>query len=319
MPMTTAQWSNTISLVEFEDVMREEAMEKLWAYDEVFGDMRSTQEHEIRGYIWTAFGLPSPRNYGEDIRTEEMEEVGSWTLTDTELALGADIDDKLLEDMRHISRRQFLNQMGTGFGESYSQAKSLYAALILNRAFDSVNQPMWDSGALCDDRTLLDGSTWANYITAGTPSFSRIWDMIDKMKLDQRTQKGLKQRGKPVRIIVHDVHARDMPRILGQEYEFDGTIATGGTTDYVSSKNVNSLRSQNLKVTYCQELTDQNDMFLMGKRASKNFHFKPRKKMTTQWQLDGGKRNRTRSVFTHCRFLLGVTHFIDFVGAEGSS
>jgi len=319
MPMTLAQWVNSVSLIEFEDIMREEAMGKLWNYNEVFGDMAKTDEHEIRGYIWTAFGLPSPRNYGEDIRTEEMQEVGEWTMTDTEIALGADIDDKLLEDLRHISRKKFLNQMGTGFGESYAQAKSLYAALILNRAFNAVTQPMWDAGALCDDRPLLDGSTWANYIAAGTPSFSRIWDMIDKMKLDQRTQKGLKQRGKGTKLILHDVHARDIHRILGQEYEFDGTIATGGTTDYVSSKNKNSLKGQNISVTYCQELTDQNAMFLQGKRSAKNFHFRPRKKMTTQWQLDGGKRNRTRSVFTHCRFLLGVTHFIDFIGAQGSA
>ena len=319
MPMTTAQWSNTISLTEFEKPMREESSKKLWAYDEVFGDQSKTTEHEIKGYIWTAFGLPSPRDYGEDIRTEEMQEVGDWTITDTEIALGADIDDKLLEDMRHIGRKQFLNQMASGFGESYAQAKSLYAALIFNRAFVSTNQAMWDAGALCDDRPLLDGTTWANYIAAGTPSFSRIWDMLDKIKLDQRTQKGLKQRGVGTRLVLHDIHARDINRILGQQYEFDGTIATGGTTDYVSSKNTNSLRGKNLKVTFCQELTDQNAMFLMGRRASKNFHFKPRKKMTTQWQLDGGKRNRTRSVFTHCRFLLGVTHFIDFIGAQGSS
>lgn len=319
MPMTPAQWVNTLSLTEFENPMREEASKKLWNYDEVYGDMAPTTEHEIKGYLWTAFGLPSPRNYGEDIRTERMQEIGDWTITDTELGLGSDIDDKLLEDLRHIGRSQFLNQMAAGFGESYAQALSLYAALPFNRAFSSTNQAMWDAGALCDDRPLLDGSTWANYIAAGSPSFSRIWDMIDKMKLDQRTQKGLKQRGQPIRIMVHDVHARDMPRILGQEYEFDGSIATGGTTDYVSSKNKNSLRSQNLKVTYNQELVDQNAMFLIGKRAPKNFHFKRRKKMTTQWQLDGGKRNRTRSVFTHCRFLLGVTHFIDFIGADGSS
>lgn len=318
MVMTNAQWVNSIALIEFEDVAREESMGKIWDYDKVYGDMSSTKEKEMKGYIWTAFGLPHERSYGEDINTETMEEVGDWTLYDTEIALGADIDDKLLEDLRHISQKEFLNGMGKGFGESYAQARSIYANMPFERAFSNAVQTMWDAGALCGTRTLLDGTTWTNALGAGSVTWSRIWDMIDIMKLDQRTQKGLKQRGTAVKIMVHDAQERDVTRILGQEYEFDGTIATGGTTDYVSSKNTNSLRSKNLKIVYNQELTNENDMFLFGKKAASNFKFKSRKKFSTAWQFDGGKRNRTRSCFTHERFMVGVTHFADVVGAPGA-
>jgi hypothetical protein len=316
--MTNAQWANTIALIEFEEVAREEAMTKIWDWEKIYGDTKKTKEHEMKGYVWTAFGLPSERSYGEDIRTETMQEVGSWTLYDTEIALGADIDDKLLEDMRHITQKSFLNQMGTGFGESYAQAKSIYANMPFERAFSNSVQAMWDTGALCGTRTLLDGTTWTNALGAGSVSWSRIWDMIDVMKLDQRTQKGLKQRGIPRKLMVHEAQERDVPRMLNQEYEFDGTIATGGTTDYVSSKNTNSLRSKNLQIVYNQELSNENDMFLFGKRAARNFKFRMRKNMKTAWQFDGGKRNRTRSAFTHMRFTVGVTHFIDVVGAPGT-
>ena len=319
MVMTNAQWVNSIALIEFEEVMQEESMGKIWDYDKIFGDMSKTNEKEMKGYIWTAFGLPHERSYGEDINTETMEEVGDWTLYDTEIALGADIDDKLLEDLRHISQKEFLNGMGRGFGESYAQAKSIYANMVFERAFAGTSQLMWDGGTLCGTRTLLDGTTWTNALAAGSVTWSRIWDMIDIMKLDQRTQKGLKQRGTPVKIMVHDAQERDIGRILNQEYEFDGFVSgttTGG--EAVSAKNVNSLRKKNLQIVYNQELSNENDMFLFGKKAAKNFKFKPRKKMTTQWQFDGGKRNRTRSCFTHCRFMVGVTNYADVVGASGT-
>jgi len=245
-----------------------------------------------------------------------MEEVGDWTLYDTEIALGADIDDKLLEDLRHISQKEFLNGMGTGFGESYAQAKSIYANVPFERAFSAVVQTMWDGGALCGTRTLLDGTTWSNVIGGGSPSWSRIWDMIDVLKLDQRTQKGLKQRGKMTQLMVHESQERDIPRMLNQEYEFDGFNV--GTSNDVSSKNKNSLAGKGIQIVYNQELSDENVMFGFGKKSHKNFKFKMRKNMSTAWQFDGGKRNRTRSVFTHCRFMTGVTHFIDVVGAPSS-
>jgi hypothetical protein len=58
--------------------------------------------------------------------------------------------------------------------------------------------------------------------------------------------------------------------------------------------------------------------FLLGKRAKKNFKFRNRKSLQTDWDLQTGKRNRTRSVFCHERFMVGVTHFIDVVGAAGT-
>ena len=316
MVMTNAQWVNSIALIEFEDVAREESMGKIWEYGQVYGDMSSTKEREMKGYVWTAFGLPHERSYGEDINTETMEEVGDWTLYDTEIALGADIDDKLLEDLRHISQKEFLNGMGRGFGESYAQAKSIYANMPFERAFSNAVQTMWDGGALCGTRTLLDGTTWTNALGAGSVTWSRIWDMIDILKLDQRTQKGLKQRSKAVKLMVHDAQERDIMRILGQEYEFDGFNV--GTSNDVSSKNTNSLRNKNLKIVYNQELSNENYMFMFGKKAAPNFKFKSRKKFSTAWQFDGGKRNRTRSAFTHERFMVGVTHFIDVVGADAT-
>jgi len=322
--MTPAQWSRTTGLVEYEVVVHEKAAKKTWNYEKVYGDMTKNGpgDQEIRGYIWSAFGFPYERDYGEDIQTESMHEIGEWSLTDVELALGFEVDDKLLEDMRHITEKEFLNTAASGIGISFSQAKCLYAAAPFNRAFSTTIQTMYDSKALCaDDHPIyhsLDASitTVDNKLSAGSPSFSLIWDMIDWHKLSQYTHEGLRKPSTPKAFIYHDVNERDVSRIFTQQYEFDGTIATGGTTDYVSSKNVNNLKDKGIMRVPCMELADQDANFMMGERAMRNFRFRMRKNLETHWEY--GRRNRTRSNFAHMRLMVGVTDYDDFVGRPGS-
>ena len=321
MAMTTAQWSRTTSLIEYEKPMFDEAISNTWDYGQVFGDKAKLGpgDQEIRGYLWSGLGLPHERKFGEDIQTEAMSEIGEWTLSDVEIALGSDIDDKLLEDMRHITEKQFLNKLGTSMGQSFSQARCLYAASIFNRAFSAVTgQVMYDAKALCaDDHPLYNtGGTYDNSLAAGSVSFSNIWDMIDKLRIDQFTHNGLRKRGTPWGIVLHDSHARDISRILNQQYEFDGTVATGGTTDYVSSKNVNSLAKKNLKVVYCIELEDTDDNFMLGTNARQNLVFRIRKNLSAKWEF--GRRNRTRSVFNHMRLMTGVIDYLDIIGRPGT-
>jgi len=319
--MTPAQWFRTTALTEYEVVAFEAAAERTWEYPQVYGDQKKNGpgDQEIKGYLWGAFGYPYERNYGEDIQTESMSEIGEWSLTDVEVALGFEIDDKLLEDMRHITEKEFLNKAGEGIGYSFSQAKCLYAAAPFNRAFTTASgQTMYDSKALCaNDHPLYGtGGTVDNLLSAGSPSFSLIWDMIDWHRISQYTHEGLRKPSKAVCFIYHDVHDRDIGRIFGQQYEFDGTIATGGTTDYVSSKNVNSLKGRGIKRVPCLELSDTDANYMMGRRSKRNFRFRMRKNMETHW--DYNRRNRTRSAFNHMRLMYGVTDWDDFSGRPGS-
>ena len=306
--------------------MFDEAISNTWDYPKVFGDQKplGPGDQEIRGYIWSGFGLPHERKFGEDIQTEKMSEIGEWTLSDVEIALGSDIDDKLLEDMRHITEKEFLNRLGSSMGESFAQARSLYAASIFNRAFSTTaGQVMYDSKALCaDDHPLYNtGGTYDNKLPAGSVSFSNIWDMIDKLRIDQYTHNGLRKRGTADCLVLHDVHARDINRILNQQYEFDGMIDTSDTADsgnttFVSSKNVNSLRGKNIKIVFCIELEDTDDNFMLGKKCKKNLKFRIRSPLSAKWEF--GRRNRTRSVFNHLRLMTGVVDYVDFIGRPGS-
>lgn len=323
MVMTPAAWTRTTSLIEYEKPAFDEAIKNTWDYPQVFGDQKplGPGDQEIRGYIYSGFGFPYERDFGEDIQTEMMSEIGEWTLSDVEIALGTDIDDKLLEDMRHISEREFLNRCGSSMGQSFSQARCLYAASIFNRAFDAAAQPMYDAKALCDDDHPLynTGEVYDNSLPAGSVSFSNIWDMIDLLRIDQKTHNGLRKRGTPECLVLHDSHARDINRILSQQYEFDGMIDTGGSatgTEFVSSKNVNSLKGKNIKVVYCIELEDTDDNFMLGTMAKKNLKFRIRKNLSNKWEF--GRRNRTRSSFWHMRLMTGVVDYVDFVGRPGT-
>ena len=325
MPMTPAQWTRTTGLTEYEYVMHEEAAKRTWEYGGVYGDKKkNTQgDQEIKGYIWGAFGYPYERDYGEDIQTEQMHEIGEWSLTDVEVALGFDVDERLLEDMRHIEQKEFLNRAGEGIGFSFSQAKCVYAAKPFNQAFVITGgQSMYDGKALCaDDHPLqrsVSPTTVDNKLPSGSPSFSNIWDFSDWHRINQYTHEGLRKPSKGQTLVSHDVQRRYVDRIMSQAYEFDGTIATGGSatgTEYVSSKSVNNLKGKGINVVYCLELLDTGASFMMGTRSKRNFRFRMRKNLETHWEY--GRRNRTRSAFSHFRIMVGVTDYDDFVGRPG--
>jgi len=326
MPMTPGQWERTTALTEYEEVKFEKAAERTWEYPKVYGDKKKNGpgDQEIKGYIWGAFGFPYEREYGEDIPTEQMEEIGEWSLTDVECALGFEVDDRLLEDMRHIQEKEFLNRAGEGIGYSMMQAKCIYAAAPFNRAFTTGSgQEMYDGKALCaDDHPLYRSespTTIDNKLSAGSPTFSLIWDMLDWHRLSQYTHEGLRKPSAGVCFMTHDTNRRNVDRILTQPYEFDGMIDTGGTatgTEFVSSKNVNNLKNKNLQVVYNIELADTAASFMFGRRAKRNFKFRMRKNLESHWEH--GRRNRTRSNFNHMRLMYGVVDHDDFVGRPGS-
>lgn len=318
MPMTPAQWSRTTALTEYEVVAFEAAAERTWEYPQVYGDQKKNGQgdQQIKGYLWGAFGYPYERSYGEDIQTEQMSEIGEWTLNDVEVALGWEVDDKLLEDMRHISQKEFLNRAGEGVGNSFSQAKCLYAAAPFNRAFSTTNQTMYDGKALCADDHPLQGTggTVDNKLTAGAPTFSLVWDMINFHRISQYTHEGLRKPSKAQTFICHDIQRKNVERIFSQQYEFDGYVTT--PDEYVSSKNVNNLKNKGITVVYCLELSDTASNYMMGKRAKRNFRFRMRKNLESHWDYE--RRNRTRSNFNHMRLMYGVTDWDDFSGRPGS-
>ena len=51
MPMTRAQWANSVALIEFEKVMRDEAIKRTWEYGKLYGDKSKTDEAEFKGYV----------------------------------------------------------------------------------------------------------------------------------------------------------------------------------------------------------------------------------------------------------------------------
>jgi len=306
MAVNAGNFPLSVGLVEYESATRQMAAKKTWNYDEVFGQPGKTGEAEVRGILFGGTGLPHERDWGEPIRSDEMRELGYWSATDTEYAMGIDIDNKWLEDNRHI--KGFLREVGTSVGESFMQAKCIHAALPFIRAFSSTTQAMWDASALCDSITLDDGSTLDNDLPVATPSFSTVWDLIDFIRYKQYNQRGLRMKGVPMCYIYHDVHERKIPKIFTQEWEMDSLY-----------RNKNTIRKYKIKPVSCVELDalGTNAQFLLGTKAKRQLILRMRKNLTTEW--DTNKRNRSRSGLTHMRIMVGVKDRTDIVGRPHSA
>ena len=295
-----AGWSNAIGKTQFDVVMRDVAADKYWDYESIYGSGKQTNEHQLKQLIYSGMPLPHARSYGEDIVSQDMEELGTATLTDSELALGTDIDRVFIEDNRNIPG--FLNKLATSMGESFGQAKCYYASLPFIRAFSSTYQALWDTGALCASRTLASGDTYSNTLGSMSVSFSTSWDLRDKIAYQQFSQKYLRRPSTAKIHLVHNSQMRKMEKIYGQEYEPD-----------TMTRNRNTLNGMGIKVVYNPDITSTYQ-FMLGKRALKNFIYWIHKPPTTEWEEHA--RNRTKSCFVHMRILFGVLDFDDVVGAQ---
>jgi len=305
--MVPPGWTNTTGLVEFETVARDKVKGKTWDYDQVF-EVGTTKEWQIKGLLYSGVGLPHERDYSRPILSQDMEELGTYTITDVELALGTDIDIRLLEDNRHI--KGFLNKIGSAHGEAFMQAKCLYAAKIFNLGTDSTNQPTWESTAtswFSNTHTLKNGDTVDNLLAAMTVGHDSIWDMIDWLRLNQYSQKGLRKgTGGNFTFVHYPSHTRLVSKVL----------ESSGEADTLYTNNKNTLKKWKIKPVECIELSDTNSFFMLGGRAKKDLVFRVRKGLTTEW--DDNKRNRTRSALCHMRLLVGLRDWDDSVASYSS-
>lgn len=302
---TVAGWSNAVSLTYFEKVMMEACSKSRWNRKEIYGADGKTKEHQIKALVYSGLPLPVEREYGRDISTDDMKELGTVTLNDVELALGSEIDMKWIEDNRHIP--SFLQKLAGAFGKSFSQAIDLHAALPFIRAFSSANQTVYDGGAWCASRTLEspqpDGTlTYSNDLGSTSYSFSVMWDLHDKLSYQQPTERGLLNRSDMVKILAHNSHRRTAEKIFGQEYEPD-----------TLTRNKNTLMGKGIKPVFCPDLPT-NYKFALGESAKDSMLFAIRKSPSTAWE--DHERNRTRSCFVHMRLIYGALSWTDVVGAQ---
>lgn len=305
MSNTPAAWTKTVGLTMYEDPLLDFVgkAEAAWEYDKVFTVGRTTHATE-KGYVVATLGLPTIRGNAEPITTEDLSELEDWTATAIEIALGIDWDMKLIEDKERIGN---LFSIGSrAIGESFKQAVGQQAASILNNAFNSTTQPLYDTSALCDSVTSDWNVTVDNDLPVATPGYDSIWDMIKFLMFDQRTLKGLKKKGKPFQYIYYPSWVEEVTAVFHNGF-VPGTV----TRDENQIK-----RDFSITPVQCIDMTDTNAHFMQGTRSKKNFRLRMKKDLTTVW--DDHAKNRTRSALSHMVFLRYVMNRNDFVGIPGS-
>lgn len=304
---TLAQWTNSTGLVYFEDVMRDEAVKDYWDWQAIYGAPSKTDHYQKKGYLFSGFGLPFVRKALEPIKSDDMKEIGSWTVTSFELALGVDFDLRMMEQLRQkglSNEQQFVGKIGTSFGESFGQAKCIYASSIWTNAFDASAQPLWDGLALCDSHVLDDGSaTVDNDLPVASVSSDSIWDKVEFITWNQKNYRGLTKRGTPKIYMCSPSNESLIWQIANQKY-------TPGESSSINDEN--SLKAKGLKFVFNPDLGSK-ESFLLGSRAKDNLIFAIEKGLTTEYE--DHKRNRSRSALAHMILMVGVKHYIDIVGS----
>jgi len=254
--------------------------------------------------LYSGLSMPHERGFSAPILSESMEELGEWLIEMVELALGTDIDMRLIEQNRQIDG--LMGKVNKSHGESFSQAYCVYAAKPLNLGFDATNQPMWDDIALYGSHVTKAARTVNNVIPTTTVDWDLIWDMIDWLRISQYSQKDLRKSGSPKQFIGYPSLRRTMKKILGASGEPD--------TEFLN--NPNTLDEFSVDWVECIELTDTGALYLQGTKSPANFVFKRRKPVTTV--TDDQKRNRTRSILTHSLILIGVKDWDDTCAMQGT-
>jgi len=290
----------------YDKVMRDAAAEKYtWPVEAVYGSPEMTKTYAHRVMKYSGLSLAHKRKAGRPIVTEDIVELGEITLTDEEIALGTNMDVRMLEDLEQISRKKYMADAMLSLRESFKHTVSGMAAYPLNEAFSSTNQTVWDSSAMITSRTLLSGDTYTNDLGTVPISFAISWDLKDKLEFGQRTQKGLIRKDKMVLHLVHDSQRRYMKRIWDQEYEKD-----------TLTRNVNTLRGSGVKVAYCVELTDTGAQFAFTEEGRRNMVFKMR--LAPAFSDEMLPKTVTLSVYGRQRVLLGALGFEGIAGGEGA-
>lgn len=308
--ITVNEWANTTGLTYLETVMRNEAMENYWDWVALFGKPGKAKHFQQKGVIYSGLGNVHTREALQDIKSEDMKEMGTWTITSVEYAQGVDFDLRTLEKLNQKgmnSEAAFVSKIGKSMGESFGQAKCAAASGVLTNAFDSTAQPMWDDLALCDTHYLEDGTTTQdNDLAAGSLTADTYWDMIEYLRWSQMSYKGLTVRSEPMLFICNPSNTEIVWQIQNQKF-------VPGESSSINDENF--LKGISIKTAFNPDL-GANERFMIGKKAKDNFIFKVEKKLTTEYE--DHKRNRSRSALAHMILQVGVQDYRDVVGAPAS-
>ena len=259
--------------------------------------------------IWQASEMTDLQNFlevpeGTDYTFTKTRAGANKTLVPKKYGLGFSISEETVED----GKFDFIADSVRKLAESAIESRELAAIDIFNNAFSSSTS--WDGQALCSTaHTVPSGLTFRN-----KPSSDADLSVssLDQALTDFETQ-FIRDSGKLVRmtpkvLLVHPSQKRYAMELIGSELKAD-----------TNNNNMNSLKSEGLRVVTSARLTDSDAWFLLAAPSDTGLVIVERKGIETKAAgPDAGFINDSIMYKSRYREIVGVTHAYGIYGSTGA-
>lgn len=205
-------------------------------------------------------------NEGEEYSYERPLQGATKTLTMQKFGLGFNISDETIED----GKFEWIGTMTRQMGESARESKEIQGMALFNNGFST--ETTADGLSIFNSaHTLPGGSTFRNVLSSAA---DLSVTSLDQMLTDFATQfvgdSGIVKMIRPKVLLVHESQRRYAMELIGSDLKAD-----------TANNNMNSLKSEGLRVVASPHLTDTDAWFLLSDKDKHGLTVVERKALST--------------------------------------
>jgi hypothetical protein len=237
---------------------------------------------------------------GTDYAYSRPKAGGNKTMTVVKYGLGFSISDEAVAD----GKFDFIADAVRKMAESARESQEITAMNIFNNGFASETTP---DGAyiFSATHTLPSGLTWSNKPSTGVDlSVSALDQALKEFEINQLGDSGIIKRSTPKILLVHPSQKRYAMELIGSDLKAD-----------TADNNMNSLKSEGLRVISSPHITDTDSWFLSADPSRTGMRIVVRESLSTK--SDVGFDNDSVKYKARYREVLGCTHGYGLWGTDG--
>ncbi len=249
---------------------------------------------------------------GQEYSFEATPAGSSKTLKPVKFGLGISISEEAADDGKFDE----IADMVAKLAKSARESQEIQAMNVFNNGFSSETA---DDGVaiFSASHTLPSGGTFSTLLSAADLSDSSLEDMLVQFETAFVGDSGIIYKCVPKNLVVHPDYKRLAMELIGSDLR-TGTV-TNSTTGVTNVNNMNSLKSDGLRVVSSAHLSDSDAWFLTAEPQDTGFRIISRKDIETKAATpDAGFKND--SILYKCRYRekIGCTHAYGVMGSAGN-
>lgn len=245
-----------ISNVEFLEAFESAANARSWAWKQI-ADQRKASGLTESVFGFSMLGEAAVTKPNEPVHRSEIAELPETTFTMFKTTISTTLPHEA-KFARHL--KDLAGKVGKSMGRSLSYTRDKMLADVLNYAFDSVAQPMYDGVELCGSHTTRSGIVVETAMPPSSLSYDTVWDSVDHMRVGIYNHAGLLASvSQRFYLITRDNNAREVEKIIKAKGEPD--------TAYTNNPNV----LPTITPIYCPFLESDQAFFIVNEDFKDDF------------------------------------------------